>query len=242
MIAVATSHADQAIQIFEVAEQTFNLRKSLSLSDLDARSVALDNMQMIAEASQINLSFFHNWATGSESEKEFVLKILNITTRSQELVDRYGYALRKTAKLAHVTFSLFQVEHLLRGLARELKISAADDGIFQLTSKLLTNLSLPKNLQNCILAMANIRNSQHNNGIFHKPAKLSQDVFIIDNETFAFNDRKPVDCADWEHVAHIQKAILRTLGEILTTSAVLAIQDPMLEAYANSKQIPAINP
>lgn len=232
MYRVCKSYADQSLCISELADACLALKEKIGCSAPDARTVALDNIIGIARSSQMMLNFFDSWTKGDEMIRQIIPQLIGLTTVTPDAVRTAGDMLNKSAKLSLAVLAQFQIENVLRNLARELGLPEAGTGFYRTAYGVLTALSLPQDRMDVLNTPARIRNSLHSNGIHHRQHPTEAPRVTIRGVTYEFEDGKPVSCASWEHIAHALEASVGVLDEVLSSQQVRAIPDPMMDQYA----------
>lgn len=226
------SYADQSRCVSELADACVSLKRRSGYSDPDARTVALDNITGIARSGQMVLNLLDSWAKGDELIKQAIPQLIGLQTVTQESVRMAGDMLNKSAKLALVVLAQFQVENVLKNIARELKLHDVGTGFYRCASFVLSALSIPSDRMDILLTTARIRNSLHTNGIHHRQHRNEAPSVTIRGVTYEFNDGHPVSCATWEYIAHALEASVGVLEEVFLTPQVNGIPDPMMDQYA----------
>jgi hypothetical protein len=162
------SYADQAMCVHELAEAAVTLFRHLGYSDPDARTVALNNVHLIARAGQMTLNLLDSWVKGDEAIRQVIPKLLGVVNPTTESVHLSGDLLGMSGKLALAVLAQFQIENLFRNLHRELKLGPASIGFYRSAVEVLSSLGLPADRMETLNVAARIRNSLHSNGIHHK--------------------------------------------------------------------------
>lgn len=226
------SYADQSKRVSELADACLAVKARLACSDPDARTVVLDNLTAVARSGQMMLNLFDSWSKGDVVIRQAIPQLLGLKTTTPAGVQTAADILNKTAKLSFVVLGQFQVENVLRNLARELSLPDASVGFYRCANSVLKALSIPSDRTDILNAAGRIRNSLHANGIHRRQHPSEQPRMTIHGVIYEFIDGQPVSCASWEHIAHALEASVGVLDEIFFTPAVRAIPDPMMDQYA----------
>lgn len=226
------SYADQSQYVHELAEAAFTLLRKLRYSEPDARTVALNNVHLIARAGQMTLNLLDSWVKGDEALRKVIPQLLGMSNPTTESVHVSGDLLGKSGKLALAVLAQFQIENLLRNLHRELKLGPASIGFYRSADGVLNALGLPADRMETLNVAARIRNSLHSNGIHHMQHAAEQSLVVLKGVTYEFRDGQKVECAGWEHIAHALECSVEVLAEVLTHPRVVAIADPMMDVFA----------
>ena len=216
----------------ELAEAAFALLRRLGYSDPDARSVALNNIHLIARTEQMTLNLLDNWVKGDETIRQVIPQLLGIFRPTTESVRVSGELLGKSGKLTLAVLAQFQIENLLRNLHRELKLGSASNGFYCFAAEVLNSLGLPSERMETLNVTARIRNSLHSNGIHHKQHAAEHPLVVLRGVSYEFKDGQKVECASWEHIAHALECSVEVFAEVLTHPRVAAIADPMMDVFA----------
>ncbi len=226
------SYSDQSLCVHELAEAAFNLLRRLGYSDPDARTVALNNVHLIARAGQMTLNLLDSWVKGDEAVRQMIPQLLGIRSLTAESVHTSGDILGMSGKLALAMLAQFQIENLLRNLHRELSLGPASIGFYRSAAQVLNALGLPADRMETLNVAARIRNSLHSNGIHHKQHVAEQALVVLKGVTYEFKDGQKVECAGWEHIAHALECSIEVLAEVLVHPRIVAIADPMMDVFA----------
>lgn len=226
------SYSDQSLCVHELAETSFALLRQLGYSDPDARTVALNNIHLIARAGQMTLNLLDSWVKGDEALRRVIPQLLGILNPTTESVRVSGELLGKSGKLALAVLAQFQIENLLRNLHRELKLGRASIGFYRSAAEVLNVLGLPSDRMETLNVAARIRNSLHSNGIHHKQHAAEQTLVVLKGVSYEFKDGQKVVCAGWEHIAHALECSVEVLADVLAHPRIMAIADPMMDIFA----------
>ncbi len=235
MYRACSSYADQSKCVSELADACLVLREKLGYSDPDARTVALDNITAIARSGQMILNLLDSWVKGDESIRQVMPQLLGLQTVTSDGVRIARNMLNKSAKLSLAVLAQFQIENVLRNIARELGLPDAGTRFYHCARAVLTALSIPSDRMDILNTPARIRNSLHANGIHHQQHPSEPPCVSIRGVTYEFWDGHPVSCASWEHIAHALEASVGILGEAFLTPQIRQLADPMLDQYAWEK-------
>ena len=231
----SASHSEQAECVASLVLNTEEVRTRFGYSDLDARSLVLNNVRSIAYAAQMVLNLLHSWSIGNETVRAAIPQLIGLTNVSDHSVKVAGNTLHKTAKLSLVILGQFQIETCLRNLARELNIKMSNRGFYPLTKSLVAFLGLPGVLVDELNVAAFIRNSLHGNGI-HSGYKGRDTVTTLDNVTYEFLHQQPVSCATVEHIAHALESSINILATVFGAQKVSVLKDPVMDQYVRRLQ------
>lgn len=226
-----TSYAEQANCVRDLADSSLALLQALGYSMVDARSVALNNICMIAGTGRMTLNLLHNWGQCNVSAPRLVPQLLGINSDQVSVRTAVDH-LSTSAKLALVVLAQFQIENLFRNLHRELALGAAPTGFYRCAASVLAAVGVPLDRMTTLNTAARIRNSLHTNGIHHKQHESEQAVVELRGVRFEFHNERKVECAHWEHIAHALECSVEVVGEVLRRPVVLAKLDPMMDSYA----------
>lgn len=232
MYRACKSYADQSLCVSELANACIALKEKFKYSSPDTRTVALENVISIARSGQMILNLLYSWAKGDELIRRVIPQLIGLTTVTPEGVRMAGDMLNKSAKLGFVVLAQFQIENVLRNIARELKLPSGGTGFYRTTDALLKTLAIPVDRMDILNTPARIRNSLHSNGIHHRQHPSESQRVTIGGVIYDFEDGKPVTCAGWEHIAHALEASIGVLDEVFSCPAVRTIRDPMMDQYA----------
>ena len=226
------SYSDQSARVGELADACLSLREQIGCSDPDARSVALNNIRMIAHSGQMILNLLDSWAIGDDNVRQAIPQLLGLATKSPEAVQLSGDALRISAKFALVVLSQFQIENAFRNIHRELAFGSTGTGFYRCANDVLQALNMSSNDMETLNVPARIRNSLHANGIYHRQHPAENPTVVINGVQYDFHDGQKVECASWEHIAHALECSIGVLETVFLHAQVTAIADPMMDQYA----------
>lgn len=232
MYRICKTHSDQSLCVSELAEACVALKRKLGYSDPDARTVALDNIIAFARSGQAILNLLDSWAKGDAVIRQVIPQLIGLKTVTPNGVQMTGNFLDKTNKLSLLLLGQFQIENLIRNISRELKLSMSATGFYKIASSLLTALNIPGDRMDVLNVTARLRNSLHSNGIYHRQHPSEQPLITVRGITYEFHNGQHISCASWEHIAHSLEASIGVMEEVLLSSSVLAIPDPMMDQYA----------
>lgn len=227
MYRVCCNFADKSRCVADVADACEALRRRLGYSDLDARIVALRNVQDIARAGQMTLNLLDSWNRGDDLVRQVIPQLVGLTPVTKETVEIAGAILRETGKLSFLLLSQFQIENGLRNVCIELTATTPRK-FFNVAKTVIDRLALPLDRMNPLLVSADLRNSLHSNGIHHNPTRS----ITLGSVTYDFTLNQPVRCSDWEHIAHALEHSVGVLSEIFLHADVVGINDPIMDHYA----------
>jgi len=227
-----SSYADQSRCVSELADASLALKAKLGYSDPDARTVSLDNITAIARSGQMLLNLLDSWAKGDELIRTVIPQLLGLQTATPDGVRMAGDMLNKSAKLSLVVLGQFQVENVLRNLARELGLPDTGAQFYRCARAVLAAVGISSDRMDVLNTAARIRNSLHANGIHRQQHPSESPCVTIRGVPYDFRDGHPVSCASWEHIAHALEASVGVLEEVFLAPVVRAIPDPMMDQYA----------
>jgi hypothetical protein len=227
-----SSYSDQSRCVHELAEAAHALLRRFNYSDPDARTVALNNVHLIARGSQLTLNLLDSWVKGDEAIRQVIPQLLGISQPTVDSVRLAGDLLGKNGKLALAVLAQFQIENLLRNLHRELSLGSAPAGFYRCAANVLNHLGISLDRLETLNVAARIRNSLHSNGVHHRQHPNEQPMVTLHGVAFEFKDGQKVECASWEHIAHALECSVAVVGDILSHPQVSSLPDPMLDVYA----------
>ena len=223
-----TSYLDAAKRLVNLAEKLRQVRNSRGYSERDARAVALANCCNLSLTSA-SLCLLLSPGEGRTTEEDFLALFQLRSGNAQEISD----AINRFNRLSFLTLFHFQLDNLLRNLARELKLDHRRPGYYRLLEDFVEQLTTDRRIQilEVLLTPAYIRNSLHANGIYHG-YQGSSTSFVIDGVQYGFVNGQPLQCASWGHVIHAFGAAIAAIEEILGTPQVVRLPDPIEDTYA----------
>lgn len=232
MFQTCKSHADQSKCVSDLGNACDALKNKLGYSDPDARTVALNNIKVIASAGLMMLNFLHSWANGDARIRQIIPQLIGLKTVNQTGVKMAGDTLSTTGKLTLCVLSQFQIENALRNIARELRLADSGKGFYNCATSVLGALSIPADRMQILNTPARIRNSLHSNGIYHRQHPSEPSSVTIRGVVYEFKDGQSISCASWEHIAHALEASVGVLEEVFLAPKVQALADPIMDHYA----------
>lgn len=232
MYKACKTFGDQSERVDELAGACIALKAKLGYSDADARSVALNNITAVARSAQMTLNLLDSWSKGDNTVRQLIPQLIGLNSVTPNGAQMAGAMLEKTNKLALILLAQFQIENVLRNIARELTLPNPGAGFYPCADAVLNRLAIPVDRMDILNTGARIRNSLHANGIHHTRHSKGNPVVIVCGVTYKFVDGKSVDCASWEHIAHALESAIGVLEEVFLSADVLAIPEPMFEQYA----------
>lgn len=224
----SASYSEQAECVQSVANRCTQLSAAFNYSDQDARSVCLHNIRSFAYGCGLILNLLDSWAIGDKTIREAIPQLLGLEDVTKHSVQVAGNILHKDSKLTLVLLAQFQIENLFRNLARDLSIKV-NQGFYVLAGDVLTHVGIPNGLD-VLNTPALIRNSLHSNGI-HRGYAGNDTKVTLGGVSYEFLNDEPVHCATVEHIAHSLESSLDVLDQVLNTSQVLALSDPLMDEY-----------
>ena len=141
----------------------------------------------------------------------------------------------KLLQLGLVTLIHFKIENLFRNLCEHFKLpSKKRYGFWHLTNLIYRSCSIcdgePKN---SLIALTNIRNSLHNNGIHsHKSVTLQ-----IGQIHYEFIEGGPINCASWEEIMNLFKFNVSALREVLLSEKIGSFEGLVIDLYSSQFEI-----
>ncbi|CAK8713216.1 hypothetical protein GMJAKD_02480 [Candidatus Electrothrix aarhusensis] len=106
-------------------------------------------------------------------------------------------------------------------------------GFRKIAKEIISLLSLPDSDRKLEIlnTSALIRNSLHSNGIHHGYKSQSSKI-SLDGCEFEFNHLQKVTCAGWGHIILSCNESVSVIEDILNTSSVRELKDPIMDQYA----------
>ena len=225
------SHADQILCVADLLSAAKSLSERHGYSAPDARTVALVNIGTTAGSALMALHLLNHWSRGSDEIRQLIPRLVGV--KMKDGVQATGEIFEHTSRMSLVLLAQFQIENLLRNIARELSVSAGL-GFYGVAQDVLARLALPADCVDVLNTPARIRNSLHSNGIHRRLHPDEAERVVVQGVAYEFRDGQPLECASWAHVAHALEASVGVVGEILDTPDVAAIPDPMFEHFART--------
>jgi len=220
----------------EVVRQELVVEREVSYESQDARQVALDGLQC-------DIGACGNWINALTSlralsqekygyfwEQEY-LKSIGTALHSGNAEDLMLDYLRNTlATKAH-----FKIDSLFSNLLRAHSASPEKPGFWHLSKDMLILAGIcPKGPENdALLALANLRNSYHSNGIHNKCSKS----FLISAKQFDFRQGERVECASWDHITVLLRANISVLSSVLLSNGLPILPGPIIDDFAATAKL-----
>jgi len=222
-----TSFKQAAELVLAVGERLLGIKRTEGYSDEDARGAALSNCRSAALSAAITLNILSMGEEGRISSDDFK-KLIGMTTGDlQTAVDIWG----KMTRLGFLVIYQFQIENMLRNIARELELPELGQGFYSVARAMADLLPVESARKLELLYLpAMIRNSLHANGIHHGYRGSSTSI-VLDGLSFDFRHMGKVSCAGWGHLSTALSAASDIVAEILRTPAVQALDDPIMDQY-----------
>jgi len=157
-------------------------------------------------------------------------KLVGMTSGTVQMA---GDILDKQQKLGFLVIFQFQVENLFMNLLREIESTSNLKGFRKIAKEIISLLSLPDSDRKLEIlnTSALIRNSLHSNGIHHGYKSQSSKI-SLDGCEFEFNHLQKVTCAGWGHIILSCNESVSVIEDILNTSSVRELKDPIMDQYA----------
>jgi hypothetical protein len=204
----------------------------------DATYTSQDARQLALEGMQCDIAACGNWIRalmslkGLSQEKygnnwdEEYRKLLGTGLSSEQIEDLMLNYLRNTITTkVHVT-----IENLFSNILKVLAATPAGRGFWHIKNAMLeqAGIALEGPEDDILMVLAELRNSYHNNGM-SEGSPLS---CVVGGLTFEFSEGQPVQCASWDHIVVIMRAVIGVLEAILFSERVSDIRGEIPDAYA----------
>ncbi len=228
----ASSHKEESARFISLAQLCIDERKRLGYPDEDARSIVFNNVFGCAEGAVAMLNLLHQWTDAPG--KHIIPQLLGLTATNQTNVNNVGSSVSGLAKFGFMFLAQAQIENGLRNLARGLGTVNPALGFYNLATAIVAATAVPADRRDVLRIPAEMRNSLHNNGIFH--GKHGQDfVATIGGVAFEFRHDQRVQCASMSHIALAYSAAIEAFGEICRTTSVSNIAQPLMDHFSWDK-------
>jgi hypothetical protein len=189
----------------------------------DARHVALDGIQqnVVACGMWINglLSLANEYSSTDSRdfrEADFLNAVgSGLTLRITEDV-MWNYLRLSLVVLVH-----FKIDSLFQNILKHIGRTPKNRGFWHLSDSILHASSIPVTgyEKDVLSALANIRNSLHNNGI-HQTKSMSVKIKGLD---FVFEEEEKIECASWLHSVIAISECVGVLEKILLSDEIKGI-------------------
>ncbi len=209
-------------------------KTGLDMKSQDARMVALDSIQQDVVAAGFWLNLMHSAAaqtTGREAQEKLLLRFTG---------SNLGWLRTESAMITYIRISLplmvhFKIDNLFQRLLSHLNEMPARRGFWNLSNKVLELAGLPTDGEekNVLTALANIRNSLHNNGMHSGRRDLKMRIGGMD---FRFVVGEKVTCAGFHHIAVVIEACAGILQAILLSERFRGIREKIQDPFASSNE------
>jgi len=232
-------HIMECILLFQALNQQLeNIKQEvikntgLDYRSQDARLVALDaiQMNMAATAMWINgLNSLANFCTddGIFNKNQF----LNSVGSGIEL-DKAEVEMFKVLKLGHTTLIHFKLENLFQNLCTHLKLLPEKEkkcGFWRLTEIIYKACKISDgDSRKSLIALTQIRNSLHNNGVHRHPSLDLQ----VGQFRYQFVDGELVNCASWEALMNLLHFNVIALQEVLLSEEIGKIDGLVIDQFS----------
>lgn len=231
-------HIMECIQKFQaLIQQLENIKQEvvkntgLDYCSQDARLVALDSLQMnmAATAMWINgLNSLANFCTadGVFNKNQFLNSVgsgFEPTKTEDEMF--------KVLRLGKITLIHFKIEGLFWNLCSHLNLLAPKKkyGFWELTEFIYKACkNNDGDARNSLIALTQIRNTLHNNGVHRHPSLDLQ----VGQFRYQFISGELVNCASWEAIMNLLHFNVIALQEVLLSEEVRKIDGLVIDQFA----------
>ncbi len=226
----ASSHGEEATRFLTFRNLCVSLGKALALPDEDARALVFNNVRSIAEGTVGILNLLHHW--GSSPGKEMIPALVGIYPKViQSEINMMATSMLNLARLGFLFTAQSQIENGARNLARGLGTVDPSLGYYRLIQQIGAAVGLTTGQREALQVPAELRNSLHNNGVFH--GYQGNDIVVTLNGCqFDFLHGQTVRCGSMSHYAAAFSGAIEAFFDLCRTPAVQAIQVPLMDHYA----------